>query len=103
MKHRQISISQGIALLGGDQDGMDRARRSFLRAMALKSGGEGWSRGGVLRGGFLPGQCVALEDNLPLLGIPMKVVSDSDLIPVTGSEVKPGVFGAKRRWRSYGA
>ena len=35
--------------------------------------------------------------------IPLKVVSDSDLIPVTGSEVKPVVFGAKRRWRSYGA
>ena len=35
--------------------------------------------------------------------IPMKVVSDSDLIPVTGSEVKPIVFGAKRRWRSYRA
>ena len=37
------------------------------------------------------------------LGIPMKVVSDSDLIPVTGSEMKLIVFGAKRRWRSYGA
>ena len=35
--------------------------------------------------------------------IPMKVVGDSDLIPVTGSEVKPIVFGAKRRWRSYPA
>ena len=34
--------------------------------------------------------------------IPMKVVSDSDMIPVTGSEVKLIVFGAKRRWRSYG-
>jgi hypothetical protein len=37
------------------------------------------------------------------LRIPMKVVSDSDLIPVTCSEVKAVVFGAKRRWRSYGA
>jgi hypothetical protein len=35
--------------------------------------------------------------------IPLKVVSDSDLIPVAVSEVKPVVFGAKRRWRSYGA
>jgi hypothetical protein len=35
--------------------------------------------------------------------IPLKVVSNSDLIPVTGSEVKPVVFGAKRRWRSYSA
>jgi hypothetical protein len=35
--------------------------------------------------------------------IPMKVVIDSDLIPVTGSEVKLIVFGAKRRWRSYPA
>jgi len=39
---------------------------------------------------------------IPLL-IPLKVVSDSDLIPVAGSDVKPVVFGAKRRWRSYGA
>jgi DNA helicase HerA-like ATPase len=38
-----------------------------------------------------------------VLLIPMKVVSDSDLIPVTGSEVKPIIFGAKRRWRSYRA
>ena len=38
-----------------------------------------------------------------VLRIPMKVVSDSDLIPVAVSEVKPVVFGAKRRWRSYGA
>jgi len=38
-----------------------------------------------------------------LVGIPMKVVSDSDLIPVTCSEVKAVVFGAKRRWRSYRA
>ena len=37
------------------------------------------------------------------LRIPMKVVSDSDLIPVTYSEVKAVVFGAKRRWRSYRA
>jgi hypothetical protein len=35
--------------------------------------------------------------------IPLKVVTDSDLIPVAASEVKPVVFGAKRRWRSYGA
>jgi hypothetical protein len=35
--------------------------------------------------------------------IPLKVVSDSDLIPVAASEVKPVVFGAKRRWDSYGA
>jgi len=38
-----------------------------------------------------------------LLRIPMKVVSDFDLIPVTGSEVKPIIFGAKRRWRPYRA
>jgi hypothetical protein len=37
------------------------------------------------------------------LAIPVKVGSDSDLNPVGGSEVKPGVFGAQRRWRSYGA
>ena len=35
--------------------------------------------------------------------IPMKVIIDSDMIPVTGSEVKLIVFGAKRRWRSYPA
>jgi hypothetical protein len=38
-----------------------------------------------------------------LLLIPMKVVSDSDLIPVTHSEAMPVVIGAKRRWRSYRA
>jgi hypothetical protein len=38
--------------------------------------------------------------NLP---IPMKVVSDSDLIPVTHSDVKPITVGAKRRWRCYRA
>jgi hypothetical protein len=35
--------------------------------------------------------------------IPAKVVTDSDLIPVTGSEAKPGTLGAQRRWRRYGA
>jgi hypothetical protein len=40
---------------------------------------------------------------LRYLPIPMKVFSDSDWIPVTGSEVKLIVFGAKRRWRSYRA
>jgi hypothetical protein len=29
--------------------------------------------------------------------IPMKVVSDSDLIPVTHSDAKPVTVGAKRR------
>ena len=41
--------------------------------------------------------------NLIIVRIPMKVISDSDLIPVTCSEVKAVVFGAKRRWRSYRA
>jgi len=41
--------------------------------------------------------------DLRFMLIPMKVVSDSDLIPVAGSEVKPGIFGAQRRWLSYGA
>ena len=35
--------------------------------------------------------------------IPMKVVSDSDLIPVTCSDAMVVTFGAKRRWRPYGA
>jgi hypothetical protein len=35
--------------------------------------------------------------------IPMKVVSDSDLIPVTRSDVMAVTIGAKRRWRPYGA
>jgi hypothetical protein len=42
------------------------------------------------------------DENARML-IPLKVVSDSDLIPVAASEVKPVVFGAKRRWHSYGA
>jgi hypothetical protein len=37
------------------------------------------------------------------MAIPMKVDSASDLNPVADSEVKLGVFGAQRRWRSYGA
>jgi len=35
--------------------------------------------------------------------IPMKMIGDSDWIPVTGSEMKLMVFGAKRRWHSYPA
>jgi len=35
--------------------------------------------------------------------IPMKVVSDSDLIPVTRSDAMLVTIGAKRRWRRYGA
>ena len=45
---------------------------------------------------------ITVPEDVNLL-IPMKVISDSDLIPVTGSEVKLIVFGAKRRWRSYRA
>jgi len=30
--------------------------------------------------------------------IPMKVVSDSDLIPVTRSDAMPVMIGAQRRW-----
>ena len=40
---------------------------------------------------------------LEILRIPLKAISDSGLIPIAGSEVKPIVFGAKRRWRSYSA
>ena len=35
--------------------------------------------------------------------IPMKSVSDSDLIPVTRSDPMPVKIGAQRRWRSYRA
>jgi hypothetical protein len=35
--------------------------------------------------------------------IPMKVVSNSDLIPVTASDAMAVTIGAKRRWRSYRA
>ena len=38
-----------------------------------------------------------------LLLIPMKVGTDSGLIPGSDSDVIPGVFGAKRRWPSYRA
>jgi len=50
-------------------------------------------------------ECIEVKDREEIepLGIPMKVFSDSDWIPVTGSEVKLIVFGAKRRWRSYRA
>jgi hypothetical protein len=40
---------------------------------------------------------------LTFLLIPVKVVSDSDLIPVTRSDAKPVTVGAKQRWRSYRA
>jgi hypothetical protein len=35
--------------------------------------------------------------------IPMKMITDSDLIPITCSDAMPITVGAKRRWRSYGA
>jgi hypothetical protein len=44
-----------------------------------------------------------LGDSQSLVLIPTKVVSDSHLIPATGSDVMPVVFGAKGRWRSYAA
>jgi hypothetical protein len=40
--------------------------------------------------------------SLPVL-IPMKVVTDSDLIPRSDSDPVPLVIGAKRRWRPYRA
>jgi len=38
-----------------------------------------------------------------ILLIPMKAVSDSDLIPVTRSDAMPVKIGAQRRWRPYRA
>jgi len=35
--------------------------------------------------------------------IPMKMIGDSEVIPVTHSDGKPITVGAKRRWRSYRA
>jgi len=35
--------------------------------------------------------------------IPMMVITDSDLIPVTHSDAMPITFGAQRRWLSYRA
>ena len=37
------------------------------------------------------------------LRIPLKVISESGVIPIASSEVKPIIYGAKRRWRSYSA
>ena len=54
--------------------------------------------------GVDPGGFGGLEVQFPRhLLIPMRVIANSDWIPVTGSEMKLIVFGAKRRWRSYGA
>ena len=39
-----------------------------------------------------------LERSRSGLLIPMKVVSDSDLIPVTRSDAMPVMIGAQRRW-----
>ena len=58
--------------------------------------------GEVFESGLFPNNKI-FDVRLVKVRIPMKVVSDSDLIPVTCSEVKAVVFGAKRRWRSYGA
>jgi len=51
----------------------------------------------------LSGSIAIFNIFLVFLRIPLKVGGDSDLNPVTGSGAKPGVFGAQRRWRSYGA
>ena len=58
---------------------------------------------------FVPGAVAQSDVSMKLINggtdvpIPMKVVSDSDLIPVTHSDGKPVTVGAKRRWRSYRA
>ena len=60
----------------------------------------------MLKPGLLPVQAVDLalkSRTLLCVPIPMKVVGDSDLIPVTHSDTKPVRVGAKRRWRSYRA
>ncbi len=49
------------------------------------------------------GAAFRLMGFLRWLAIPLKVGGDSDLNPVTDSEVNLAVFGAQRRWRSYRA
>ncbi len=61
------------------------------------------SSGGVIPNAHLTVTNLATQVAKTVMLIPMKVVGDSDLIPVTGSEVKPIIFGAKRRWHSYRA
>ena len=46
---------------------------------------------------------VVAQRNSRRLRIPLKAINDSGLIPIAGSDLKPIVFGAKRRWRSYSA
>src|SRR5437762_3079878 len=56
--------------------------------------------------GLLELRIVALAHQLRVhfyLLIPMKAVSDSDLIPVTRSDAMPVKIGAQRRWRPYRA
>jgi hypothetical protein len=36
-----------------------------------------------------------------IVRLPMKVVTDSDLIPVSDSDVMPVAIGAKRRWHDH--
>jgi AAA domain len=55
-----------------------------------------------LKGSAEPQTQAQVRDGVEVL-IPMKVVSDSDMIPVTCSDVKAVRVGAKRRWRFYGA
>ena len=44
---------------------------------------------------------LVLRFSLHLVLIPMKVVTDSDLIPVSDSDAMPVAIGAKRRWPDY--
>ncbi len=46
-----------------------------------------------------PLECNEIKTLYQAVLIPMKVVSDSDLIPVTRSDAMPVTVGAKRRWR----
>jgi hypothetical protein len=78
--------------------------RRIYQDVAVQAEKEGWSYADFLT--LLLAEEVAGRKQTRLqrlMGIPMKVFSDSDWIPVTGSEVKLIVFGAKRRWRSYPA
>jgi hypothetical protein len=49
---------------------------------------------------FVIGLAISVFSGIELR-LPMKVVTDSDLIPVSDSDVMPVAIGAKRRWHDH--
>jgi NAD(P)-dependent dehydrogenase (short-subunit alcohol dehydrogenase family) len=119
---RLIHIGSTAALLPAPQQGAYCVAKAGLRMLSKMAAME-LVQYGITSNLLCPGGAVTdinrdvlsdpavmskLEGRIPAgrlakVLIPMKVIADSDWIPVTSSEVKLIVFGAKRRWHSYPA